>query len=367
MVLSVVLLAANGYTKENTQDKTCETPCTVCEKDTFPDTCGYNCPADLDIKCGWNFYISGSFLYWQAREHGIDEGKLNVITHGTSMPFVKSPDFEYHPAFKVAIGGTSDHDRWNFRGQYTRFSAKNHGSFTGNTARLTSPDANNMDTIDQYFFTIYPSNVIFADSVVNQVKLTWKLDLNIADVDMGRTYFVGQKLVFNPFIGIKGGKLDQKCFFTTNYLNSADITQSAYDTLEAKIKTWLIGPRVGIDTMWKIGCGFRIFGNAAAALVYQDMKVDVDYAQPVQAFNATLFTTSSNNKTAHVVPVFECVLGLGWGSYFNDNSWHFDLTAGYELQSYLNQNGLIIPLTAISTPNADLSLHGLTLSAKIDF
>jgi hypothetical protein len=368
MVLSAVIFAASGYTNEKTtQEKSnCETCCTTCEKDTFPDVCGYNCPANLDIKCGWNFFISGSFLYWQAREHGIDEGIFIETTNVINMITAKSPDFKYHPAFKVAIGGVSDYDKWNFRAQYTRYSAKDIGSFSAPNDQLIGLNAN---SIQQYFSTLYGDNPFFTTvtSIANQIKLDWKLDLNIADVDMGRTYFVGQKLIFNPFIGIKGGKIDQKGIFTTTYVNSDNTAQTAFDVTEAKIKTWLVGPRFGIDTTWKVGCGFRIFGNAAASLVYQDMKVHLDYTQPVQEFNATLLALKSLNKTAQVTPILECILGLGWGSYFNDNSWRFDLAAGYELQRYFSQQGYLIAFAGKTAPSGDLSLHGLTLTARVDF
>ena len=63
-------------------------------------------------------------------------------------------------------------------------------------------------------------------------------------------------------------------------------------------------------------------------------------------------------------------LGLGWGSYFDCNNWHVDVTAGYGFQVFFDQNmfrnfneGHLVQ----NLPNGNLNVHGLTATIRLDF
>jgi hypothetical protein len=65
-------------------------------------------------------------------------------------------------------------------------------------------------------------------------------------------------------------------------------------------------------------------------------------------------------------------MGFGWGTYFDDNNWHVDLSAVYGFQVFWDQN--MFREFSNSTmqaksfaPNGNLYVHGLTLSARFDF
>jgi hypothetical protein len=66
--------------------------------------------------------------------------------------------------------------------------------------------------------------------------------------------------------------------------------------------------------------------------------------------------------------------GIAWGSYFDNNNWHVDLSAGYGFQVFFNQNmfrwfaSTYYGSVAQSvSPNGNLYMHGLTASARFDF
>jgi len=84
-----------------------------------------------------------------------------------------------------------------------------------------------------------------------------------------------------------------------------------------------------------------LFGNAAASLNYQHSKARIKDAAPIQNELLEDLETIASQTNSLIIPAFEAAIGFGWGSYFNDKRWHFDLTAGYEFQFYYNQNAII--------------------------
>jgi hypothetical protein len=76
--------------------------------------------------------------------------------------------------------------------------------------------------------------------------------------------------------------------------------------------------------------------------------------------------------------VEEFMLGLGWGSYFTNATWHFDLLIAYEAQRYSNTNYMSKTAQMLNVDsNGDISsnlvepgstfLHGLSVTAGFDF
>jgi len=71
-----------------------------------------------------------------------------------------------------------------------------------------------------------------------------------------------------------------------------------------------------------------------------------------------------------IVIIYNLGLGLGWSDYFCCNDWFFDFKIGYEMQVFWSQNVLPAVYDLAQDPsrlNGDLYLHGLTISARLDF
>jgi hypothetical protein len=191
------------------------------------------------------------------------------------------------------------------------------------------------------------------------------------DFELSRAYYVGTKLTFQPFVGAEIGWIKEKVYgIYKTYLYDNTVIDSY-----AESKSWLLGPRVGIDTAWLLGEGFRFFVNSAFSIFYQDFdnKRNFDIA-PGQTIPAQIFTYK--HKHRGVNSHFEAALGFGWGTYFSDNEWHLDLSAGYEFHLLTDQyvlhdledgeSGRKIPLGENLT-GKDHYLHGLTVTARVDF
>jgi hypothetical protein len=365
-------------------------PATECEKscsswsvveDEAPCNCGYNCPARINPVCGWDFDIYGDFLYWQAREKGLApyNHTTSVTSNGQTISTerLQNIDFDYHPAFKVGIGAGTERDNWTFNLEYTRFNATNSkkGEISLQDFSVTATSQNNFNNILSLLnsgifntFLTFLSTTTGAPSIARSFDAHWKLNFNTIDLVAGRPYFLGTKLTLSPFYGVRGGWIDQHYKLTSLIpLTTATAPKTDY-LLNSLVKSdsWLVGPRIGVKSNWLLGAGFRIFGDAGASLIYQNFKVKIKTLMPAQNQLTIQLEDFISQKIKSVNPTFDAALGFGWGSYFNNKRWHFDLTAGYEFQFFYSQNELLEEIR-VSKDTSSLILHGLTVAARFDF
>ena len=110
----------------------CKPCCTEAPKTGEPCNCAYNGPARIDPACGWDAWISASFIYWQAKEGGaIKLGYHYLIpSEIESHVYPINGDFDYHPGFKIGAGFSMCRDDWTLYLEYTRLKSKAHSVMT---------------------------------------------------------------------------------------------------------------------------------------------------------------------------------------------------------------------------------------------
>jgi hypothetical protein len=364
--LTSVFSYGDYSSKENTQcsEIKVQDPTTI-----DPHSPGYNAPARVDIVDGWDCFTTGSFLYWKASEKDLDLGFFTRIVADPQTGEVEynvdliKMDFDFQPGFKVGFGTSFDRDDWNLFTEYTRFHSKNSNSKNANTE--------NDEKIYSPWIKAY-KNLVSSDTVIydSYTKATWKLNLDLIDLEMGRDYHVGKKVTFSSLFGLSGGFLDQK--YNTQQLNIVDVGHVLYTVnIQSKNKStsWLMGPRATLKTNWDIGSGFSFFGDIAASLFYQKIKQNQDY---LYSLSAASITSLAKNKKDQLTPKLELGLGFAYGTYFADNKWHFDISTGYDFNLFWDQNYIryFNDKTYADDQSFDignLMLHGLTISARLDF
>jgi hypothetical protein len=102
----------------------CCQPCDFCPPEP-PKTCGYNAPKFYDLKCCWDTFISGSFIYAQAKEENLTylENTTTVTDTNASKTKFATLSYDYNPAFKVGLGFVMGCDNWDFYAEYIRYHA----------------------------------------------------------------------------------------------------------------------------------------------------------------------------------------------------------------------------------------------------
>jgi hypothetical protein len=265
-------------------------------------------------------------------------------------------DFDYKPGFKVGMGGYFDHDNWDMHAEYTWF----HNS------QSTSEEAPSDITLGQ----ILPMWG-FPDSMLTEyssVSSDWDLKMDIAELDLGRSYYVGTKLTFRPNFGVRAAWIRQTA--DLEYAASAEFEAGPEVTdISEKSSSWAVGAKTGLDTNWYIGSGFRVFGCGEADLLftrYTTLSFSEEHTDVTS--NVNVKQKSLNTVKPHL----DLELGFGWGTDLDCHKWYMDFALGYGFQVFFDQNmfrhfnddAMIMNSTS---PNGNLYVQGLTATFKLDF
>jgi len=346
--------AANAYQDNCEPQPVCppEPPC--CDIPGGPTTSAYNHPAGIDVCGSWDFYVTGTFLWWEPIQEQMEFAETTFASPSTSTGSVHKLSFDWKAAFKVGIGYAWGYDNWDSYLQYTRVNTTMSSSATLGTGVGES--------LNDAWLTQSPGL-----ATINRVTEKWSLDHNMFDLECGRPYYNGKHLTFKAHYGLRGGWIDQ-----TTYVTAFDEANDATATGTYKSDSWLIGPRAGIYTKWQLDEGFRFFGNAAASLFYQKFS-KISVREPY-INNTAQWYFSEDHSIGYVNTSVDMLLGLGWGTYFDRNNWHFDLAIGYEAQVYFNQNMMrylqqmsLWTTANVLTKPGNLMFHGLNVTARLDF
>jgi len=337
---------------------------------------GYNGPARIDVRSSWDVFATGSFIYWQLSQDSMQvafsDAAASVPLASTQMNGSQIPmDFGYKPGFKVGLGLSFDHDDWDSLAEYTRIHTSNSTSFQGGS--LLNP-----------FYPTWGNPFVVPTNAYNNGFENWACNLDIIDLDLGRPFYSGTNLTFRPAFGLRSVFITQNVH--AHYLNTTFTSAAA--PIEApgvmdvynRNRSWSIGPSAGLSSNWIFGYGFRLFGNAKGDLIYTKYKIQtkttfiatqaVASAPPITV-GQNIFAISSESVAA-LRTHLEMALGLGWGSYFDNNNWHVDLSAAYEIHTFFDQNMLgyfpngSMPARSLA-PMGNLYAQGMTITARFDF
>lgn len=345
---------------------------------------GYNALARVDVRGSWDLFVEGSFIYWQLSQDNMEAAFVNSLDNSlyTANAPVKikgnyvAMDFDYKPGFKVGIGMNFDLDNWNTYSEYTRIHASNHTSTNGVEAApgVLAP-----------IFSLWGNRAIQAANAYNDISEKWNCHLDIADIDLGRTYYVGTSLTFRSAFGARAAWILQNVHVhevNNSFSNAvAPVEVPGVKDTYNRSHSWAIGPKVELNANWIMGQGFRFFGNSSADLLYTKYKVQTKTAFIATGAVATAPVAITPGMTEFFVgkervsalrPHLDLEMGFGWGSYFDNNNWHIDFSAAYGFQVFFNQNMFphfdgsgAVAQQQLGTGN--LYAQGLTATARLDF
>lgn len=305
---------------------------------------GYNAPGCIDLKDGWDTCITGSFIFWQALADELFLARSDVSStpgYPTFQTYYEM-DFDYKPGFKVAVSRFLNHDNWDVQAKYTWLHLKNKASYS----------------ISE--FVLIPSFYTANSGTVSAISGRWKVMLDLVDLELGRSFYVGNHLIARVFVGGKGGRIDQKYESKPTVLSGG---VNYYPKYQGKIESWKIGTRTGSNLAWFFTKEFRFSFDAALDLLYSHYKVTFDNS--IYSSTYGLYNLTAEKKNGVVQPVLETALGLGWGTYLLNERYHVDFSLVYEFQAFLGENQFLFE--GVDTDQGGLYLQGGTLSARFDF
>jgi len=164
-----------------------------------------------------------------------------------------------------------------------------------------------------------------------------------------------------PYVGARGAWIRQT--ETDNYTGSEPALSITNKTLSQGV-----GPRVGLNTNWLLGYGLRLTSKGGADILYTRYNYQFIQDSAVIGGASTINEHHNDFLRAHA----DLELGLGWGSYFDNNNWYIDLSAAYGFQVFWDQNMFrnfsgSNAFGYSTAPNGNLYIHGLTGTLRFDF
>ena len=341
-------------------------------------TGSYNLPATIDVQrdCGVDFFADLSFTYWLAQEDGLFLAYVDVANSMTTPggnvdtpnTHIVSQSSGFKPGFKVGLGLVVDHESV-LKGEYTWYRSKN--TFNAPTLSETVPFTYipNGDGTTVW----WPSPWFNQNGIIGSAfSSTWNLALDLADVTASYPFYLGKRIIINPFVGLRGAWIRQSLIIA--------LTESTIDILSPLTPqpihsrtyshSWAVGPRIGGNSTYLLPAGFQLEGSIAASLLYT-RYTSVKHSESAANINLLPLHQSLKNYGC-LRPAAELGVGLGWGSYISSGDYHIEFSADYDFAVYWSQNMLraIMDEFCFGSTNGspgDLYMQGLTVTGRFDF
>lgn len=300
-------------------------------------------------------YMVGSFIYWNSGYSDMIIAGRKQTPGDNDQKFKKiSMSTEYSPGFKLGLGANFARDNWDM--------------FLNWTWLQSNPSKS--AHADSYKFATLLSNVALVQQGIflcSEFHSSWKLQFNSLDLELGRQFYISEKLALRPHAGLKGAWIHQDLKITYEHVNANVGTGELSTPQHGKFKDHMfgVGPRLGLNTRWVLGsCNFAFLGNIAASLLWENFHPSSSiYYLDEQGLPPTITKIHGNQQQLNAVA--EAFLGFDWGHCFR-NGTYLNLAAGYEMQYWWDQNKTTSQIQFLQGNNS-LNMHGLTTSIRLDF
>ncbi|MCB1082500.1 MAG: hypothetical protein KDK63_05080 [Chlamydiia bacterium] len=285
--------------------------------------------------------LSADLLYWYPSEE-VTAIWADVVTTTPEKRSWKAPGFEFKwdVGFRIGAGHHFEYDLWDTKFYWTYF----------RTASTHALSAKPNTSIGAEFFA-----ALLSGDTPRHLKVKWSLFFNMFDWELGRRTVVSKNLSIRPFIGVKGGWINQDIDATNSDLIVLIFPTEASARERLKNNFWGIGPQGGLHTKWNLYRSLSLLGDFSLASMWGSWRCSDVYK--------TSFATKStvNTKDSHLgALMYQGFMGLGW-----EMGAHCSAKLGYEMQIWLNQ--LRIATFQLQRLHGDLTFTGVTLRCRLDF
>lgn len=141
----------------------------------------------------------------------------------------------------------------------------------------------------------------------------WKIKYDVIDLTLGRSFCMTPCLYLKPFFGLRAARIHQRLeshletFFTAAVIGDNTVVTDKND----KEDFWGIGPQIGIDADWYLGCNFSLYGSFAVVTYYGDVKnenFDTD------TFTRTVSVCDGKKHRCFNTIATDAAIGIRWDS-----------------------------------------------------
>ncbi len=240
--------------------------------------------------------------------------------------------------FRSGIGYMPKEESWSIVASYTQFHSR---VFEGGESQ------------NSMFIPAWKENSSLAAVDNGMLSSSWRLYVNLADVEFGRRFKPMRAVFLHPHIGVRGAWMYQK------------VKASLLSSVEPSTGVFLgnncagIGLRSGLDSLWKAGHGVSLFGDGAVSLLAGYYNVGQ---------NLMTFPRNDSNSIGSIATA-EMSFGFQYEKPVYGKMVTFRM--GYEMNYMFNQMRLTDWVTntrgAASDAHNGVALQGVTVNLRLDF
>lgn len=322
--------------------------CTTCSVRGLPNiSCTYG---------SWDLFVDAFAWYASEQASAVWANIINInLIQNTSSFAAQDLAFDWDFGFRVGAGYHLEYDGWDTQLYWTWFRTE-----AGQSEHVPIPDS--VFVIEEIMPEFFAGSL--SSNTAQSAKIRWNLRFSMIDWELGRSYWISKGLSLRPFIGLKGGWINQVIHVQYDNLIIASIhtTNSARENV--KNNFWGIGPVGGVNTKWKLRnfCTHfpSLFGDFSVATLWGTWICSDVYNDTTG--REVLVNTKNSTLGALMLRGFA---GLGWDVDFNGGRSHFATRLGYEMQLCVNQ--LRVSTSQLIRLHGDLTLQGITLNCRFDF
>lgn len=233
-------------------------------------------------KCTISF--NAELLYWRPELCGLESAfgdttiattvNQNAITTTTVKESDKEPDFKWNTGFRV--GADVAFNCFDVELTWTRFDG--HAKFS-------------------------------EDSQHGH----WNIKYDVVDLTLGRGFCATSCFYLKPFIGLRSAQIHHrlKSHLETLFTSSLIGNNTVVTDKDDKEDFWGIGPQIGLNADWYLGCNFSLYGSFAVVTYYGDVKsknFDTD------TFTRTVSVCDGKKKHCFNNIATDAAIGIRWDS-----------------------------------------------------
>lgn len=304
------------------------------------------------------FTTFADLLVWRAEESGSENWAEVISSSGLSTTCeIRDVRFEWNAGFRVGVGLGLPHDEWDTELYYTWFRTRGSDHVSDGPGSIFSSYIGN-------FYVDNPTGAGISGVAYQKASVNWTIHFNLFDWELGRAFWVSRSLSIRPFIGIKGGWIDQSIH--TKWQNPHLPANELFSTATENLKNdfWGLGPSGGLDTKWDLyACqnhSFSLFGDFSGSIMYGHWTFGDVYKNDIQ--QEVSIKLSNINSGATMLRAF---MGFEWDATLCQDQFHFSTRLGYEMQFWLDQ----LQFYSFDTGRLsnELTLQGGTLDFRFEF
>lgn len=319
------------------------------------------CTNELPNQCK-TFNVFADVLIWKAAQSGAENWAQVFETSDNVVNVdILRVSFGCDVGFRAGFGWCLPCDQWDTQLYYTRFHTEGKDRASTNGEIASSFLGN---------FYIANSDGLKTGPTYQKAAIEWTISFNVFDWELGRDFCICQDFSLRPFIGLKGGWINQTIDskWQTPIFPNPDpfFPPIPFDRAEENLKNhfWGIGPSTGLNLKceWATFCrhSFSLFGDFSGALLYGHWDFR-DFYQNDKLEEVSIDVPNINGAAA----MLRGFVGIGWATDFNNQQQSFSVKLGYEAQFWLSQ----LQFYSLNTGrlNNELTLQGGTVDFQFNF